>query len=63
MKNKIKKTKKGFTEELNKFLQLMGAFRKDKKFIPTGVYKFKTFKEAEKWRYQMIRGQRPARRQ
>ncbi|MDO9513207.1 MAG: hypothetical protein Q7J59_01175 [Elusimicrobiota bacterium] len=57
MKNKIKK---GFTEELNKFLKLMATFRKDKKFIPTGVYKFKTFEEAEKWRYKMLRGERPA---
>ena len=54
-----KKIKKGFSENLNKFFQLMAAFRKDKRGVPTGVYKFKTLEEAEKWRYKMLRGQRP----
>lgn len=51
--------KKGFNEELNKFFQLIIEFRKDKTFIPKGVFRFKTFEEAEKWRLKMLRGKRP----
>ncbi|MEW6684877.1 MAG: hypothetical protein AB1393_01545 [Candidatus Edwardsbacteria bacterium] len=55
--------KKGFSEELNKFFQLIVEFRKDKTFIPKGVLRFKTFAEAEKWRYKMLRGKKPDRQQ
>jgi len=50
---------KGFSEELNKFFQLVIEFRKDKNFIPRGVFRFKTFEEAEKWRHKMLRGKSP----
>lgn len=50
---------KGFSEELNEFLQLGNEFRKDRIFIPAGIYRFKTFEEAEKWRHKMLRGKKP----
>lgn len=56
---KMRGPKKGFSEELNKFFQLIIEFRKDKIFIPKGVFRFKTFEEAEKWRYKMLRGKHP----
>jgi len=51
--------KKGFIEELNKFFQLVIEFRRDKIFLPRGVFKFKTFEEAEKWHHKMLRGEKP----
>ena len=56
---KVKGHKKGFSEDLNKFFQLIIEFRKDNIFIPRGVFKFKTFEEAEKWRHKMLRGKSP----
>ncbi|MFH2069733.1 MAG: hypothetical protein ABIJ11_00780 [Elusimicrobiota bacterium] len=53
---------KGLTEGLNCFLQLTSEFRKNKIFIPKGVYKFKTLEEAEKWRHLMIIGKSPVHR-
>jgi len=50
---------RGFTEELNKFFQLVIEFRKDQIFIPRGVFRFKTFEEVEKWRHKMLRGKSP----
>ena len=57
--NKATKHKKGFNEELNKFLELAKEFRRQKTFIPKGIYKFKTFEEMEKWRHKMLKGQKP----
>jgi hypothetical protein len=54
---------KGFSEELNKFFQTVIEFRKDKTFIPKGVFRFKTFEEAEKWRHKMLRGKSPGHQQ
>ena len=56
----MRKHKRGFSDELNKFFQLAIEFRKDKVFIPRGVFRFKTFEEAEKWRHKMLRGRSPA---
>ncbi len=56
---KMTRHKKGFSEELNKFFQLVIEFRRDKVFIPRGVFRFKTFEEAEKWRQRMLRGKVP----
>ncbi|MFH1961678.1 MAG: hypothetical protein ABIJ30_02195 [bacterium] len=53
------KYKKGFTEELNSFFQLITAFRKNNTFLPRGIFRFKSFEEAEKWRYKMMRGKYP----
>ena len=57
------KHKKGFTEDLNRFFQLIAAFRKDKLFITRGVYRFKTLEEADKWHHRLLRGKSPGRRQ
>ncbi|PKM99200.1 MAG: hypothetical protein CVU78_07515 [Elusimicrobia bacterium HGW-Elusimicrobia-2] len=43
----------------NELLKLSAAFRKVKTDWPIGVFKFRTFKEADKWRFQVITGQRP----
>jgi hypothetical protein len=56
---KRSKYRKGFSEELNKFFQLVIEFRRDRIFIPKGIFRFKTFEEAEKWRYKMTRGNIP----
>lgn len=56
---KIKRHKKGFSEDLNNFFHLILEFRKDNIFIPKGVFRFKTFEEAEKWRHKMLRGRSP----
>lgn len=53
------KYEKGFSEELNQFFQTVVEFRKDKIFIPKGIFRFKTFEEAEKWRHKMLRGKSP----
>lgn len=57
------KHKKGFDDALNGFLKLIVEFRKDKTFIPKGVFRFKTFEEAEKWHHKMLRGKNPDRQQ
>ena len=42
------KHKKGFTEELNSFFQLMKAFRKNNTLsAPRGIFRFKSFEEAQ----------------
>lgn len=53
------KHEKGFSKELNKFFQTVIEFRKDKIFIPKGIFRFKTFEEAEQWRHKMLRGKSP----
>jgi len=47
---RITRHKKGFTDDLDRFFQLIAAFRKDKVFIAKGVFRFKTFEEADKMR-------------
>jgi hypothetical protein len=56
---RAKKYRKGFDDSLNDFFKLIIEFRKDKTFIPNGVFKFKTFEEAEKWHHRMLRGKGP----
>ncbi|MEW6095565.1 MAG: hypothetical protein AB1567_03440 [bacterium] len=56
---KIEKPKKGFSERLNEFFKLIIEFRKDKIFLPAGIFRFKTFEEAEKWHWRMLRGKKP----
>ncbi|MBU2529065.1 hypothetical protein KKF70_06755 [bacterium] len=43
-------------KQLNEFLKLAATFKKVKKNWPTGVFKFKTFKDADKWRFKIITG-------
>ncbi len=56
---RTRRHEKGFSEELNNFFQLIINFRKDNIFIPRGVFRFKTFEEAERWRHKMLRGKSP----
>ncbi len=57
--HKTTRHKKGFSEELNRFFELAKEFRKEKVFIPGGVYRFKTFEEMERWRHRMLKGRKP----
>jgi len=41
-------------KEVNEWLNTIRQLRGNKKICPTGVYKFKTFEEANQWMYQMI---------
>lgn len=41
-------------KESNIWLNTIRELRSNKKICPTGVYRFKTFKEAEQWMYEMI---------
>lgn len=54
---------KGFSEDLNKFLQLGNLLRKRERITPRGVFYFKTFKEADEWRHKVLTGQNPGRPQ
>lgn len=38
----------------NEFLHLMRTLRGNRPFIPKGVWKFKTFEEANEWTLKMI---------
>lgn len=46
-------------EQWDEFCELAWSFRKDQVFVPKGVYRFKTFEEAEQWRIRMLLGGRP----
>ncbi len=41
-------------ETANEFLHLMRTLRGKRPFIPKGVWRFKTFEEADAWTLQMI---------
>jgi len=41
------------------FVELAWWFRKDRLFVPRGVYRFKTFEEANEWREKMMLGMKP----
>lgn len=45
--------------EWGKFMELAQTFRADKVFVPRGVYKFKTFEEANEWSLKMMLGEKP----
>lgn len=47
------------SEEWNEYLKLLWALRQNKAFVPRGVYKFKTFEEADEWMERMRLGERP----
>ncbi len=51
--------KTGWTEEKNKFFQLKSRFRKTKRITPKGVFRFKTFEEADEWMYKVMIGKNP----
>ncbi len=48
-----------FSPEWDAYLDLMWSLRQDKTFIPRGVYKFKTFEEANEWAEKMVLGEKP----
>lgn len=60
---KIAKPRKGFSEELNGFFQLIVEFRKDRTFMPKGIFRFKTFEEADDWQSRMMTRKSQGRRQ
>jgi len=41
-------------ETANDFLKLVAAVRGNRPFMPKGVWRFKTFEEADAWKLQMI---------
>lgn len=45
---------KGFTPELEGFLKLCMQFRASSRYIPSGVYRFKSFEEANEWNMKML---------
>ena len=45
--------------EWDGFMKLAETFRADKIFVPRGVYKFKTFREANEWSLKMMLGVKP----
>ena len=51
--------KTGWTEEKNKFFQLKAQFRKTKLITPKGVFRFKTFEEADEWMHKVMIGINP----
>ena len=48
-----------FSPEWDAYLDLIWSLRQDKTFIPRGVYKFKTFEEANEWWEWMRVGGKP----
>jgi hypothetical protein len=51
--------RKGFSEDLNKFMELCVKLRSDNcRGIPRGVYKFKTFEEENEWTIRMLAGRK-----
>ncbi|MBC8526025.1 MAG: hypothetical protein ISS28_03970 [Candidatus Cloacimonetes bacterium] len=47
-------------ERASWLLEFAVEFRKKKdKYIPKGIYRFSTFKEAEQCRHQMLLGEKP----
>ncbi len=50
---------KGFTPELDAFLKLCMQFRASCQYIPPGIYRFKSFEEANEWNMRMLLGEKP----
>lgn len=48
-----KKAARGW-QEANRLLKLVIRLRGDKPFMPRGVYRFKTFEEAQEWSLKMM---------
>ncbi len=46
-------------EQADKLFKLVLELRGDKPFIPKGVYKFKTFEEAQEWSLKMMARKKP----
>jgi hypothetical protein len=50
-------------EDINNFLKAILALRGEKPFIPKGIFRFKTFEEAQDWTIEMITKNIPDHRQ
>ncbi|GEM_PF-1476857 len=48
-----------FSLEWDDYLDLIWSLRQNNTFIPGGVYKFKTFEEANEWAGRMVLGEKP----
>ena len=48
-----------FSLECDDYLDLIWPLRQNNTFIPGGVYKFKTFEEANEWAGRMVLGEKP----
>jgi hypothetical protein len=47
------------SKEWGNYITFLWQLRKDKPFIPRGIYRFKTFEEANWWNERMILGEKP----
>jgi hypothetical protein len=47
------------SKEWGNYVTLLWQLRKDKSFIPRGIYRFNTFEEANWWNDRMILGEKP----
>ncbi len=57
--NRKEPTVDPLSKEWGNYINLIWQLRKDKSFIPRGVYLFKTFEEANWWDDRMILGEKP----
>ena len=48
-----------FIKHWDGFVELASTLKHDKLFVPRGIYRFKTFEDANKWRDKMLLGQKP----
>jgi hypothetical protein len=58
-KRSVTPFKQGFTQELNDFLELCVRFRASNRYAAHGVYRFRSFKEANEWNMKMLLGKSP----
>lgn len=47
------------SKEWDEYLDLIWDLRQDKVFVPKGVYRYKSFEEANEWMERMILGEKP----
>ena len=58
MKTVGRKPSTGGLEAASGFLEMIVALRGDKPFLPKGVYRFKSFEEADQWSMEMMTRQK-----
>lgn len=58
MKTVGRKPAEGGLEAASGFLEMIIALRGDKPFLPKGVYRFKSFEEADQWSLEMMTRQK-----
>jgi hypothetical protein len=58
MKTVGRKPSTGGLEAASGFLEMIVALRGDKPFLPKGVYRFKSFEEADQWSLEMMTRQK-----